>query len=149
MSWIGGRTAIAPRVGTAIAAFVALVVLFPLTFTAQRVAAAPTATSPEVTFHSGATLTGPITTGQVIEPVSALPLDLAAHGYVEQEFFAGGTAMAFKADSRPSDGKWTITPTMSAAYKTRILVRRPANPARFNGTVAVEWFTTTSGESDP
>ena len=81
-----------------------------------------------VSFHAAATLTGPVTTGHVIEPVSAIPLDLAAHGYVEQEFFAGGTAMAFKADSMPNDGKWTITPTTSASYKTRILVRRPETP---------------------
>ena len=82
-----------------------------------------------MTFHSAATLTGPITTGHVVEPESAHPLDLAANGYVEHEYFASGTAMAFKADSMPSDGKWTVTPTTTAAYKTRILVREPTNPA--------------------
>jgi hypothetical protein len=149
MSWVRWHKSIVPRVGTAVSGMAALMALLPLALAAPRVAAAATAASPEVSFHASANLSGPITTGHVIEPVSATPLDLAADGYVEQEFFAAGTAMAFKADSRPSDGEWTITPTTSASYKTRILVRRPTNPARFNGTVVVEWFNTTSGESDP
>ena len=49
----------------------------------------------------------------------------------------------------PSDGKWTITPTTTASYKTRIIVRRPSNPARFNGTVIVEWMNVSAGESAP
>ena len=102
-----------------------------------------------MTFHSAATLTGPITTGHVIEPLSAHPLDLGASGYVEHEYFASGTAMAFKADSMPSDGKWTVTPTTTAAYETRILVREPKNPAKFNGTVVVEWMNVSAGESAP
>jgi len=102
-----------------------------------------------VTFHSAATLTGPITTGHPIEPLSAQPLDLAASGYVEQEFFASGTATAFTAASFPSSGDWSVTPTTSAPYETRILVRRPADPARFNGTVVVEWMNVTAGESAP
>ena len=49
----------------------------------------------------------------------------------------------------PSDGKWTITPTSTAPYETRILVRRPTNPAHFNGTVIVEWMNVSAGESSP
>ena len=49
----------------------------------------------------------------------------------------------------PSDGRWTITPTTTASYKTRIIVRRPANPAHFNGTVIVEWMNVSAGESAP
>ena len=30
-------------------------------------------------------------------------------------------------------------------YKTRMLVRRPANPENFNGVVLVEWVNVTSG----
>ena len=101
------------------------------------------------TYHAVATFTGPVTTGHVIEPETALPSDLAAHDYVEQEFFATGTAHAFSATSAPADGKWTITPTTSAAYDTRVLVRRPANPAHFSGTVVVEWMNVSAGESAP
>ena len=134
---------IASKVGTALAAILAVCVV------TSASAQAAAATSPATIFHRAAVLTGPVTTGQVIEPISAQTPDLAANGYVEQEFFAAGTATAFKADTRPSDGKWTITPTTSAAYKTRILVRRPKDPTHFNGTVVVEWLNVTSGESDP
>jgi len=103
----------------------------------------------DVTFGSTAVLSGPVTTGHVVEPLSALPLDLARYGYVEHEYFASGTATAFAAHSRPSDGAWSITPTTSATYRTRILVRRPSNPARFNGTVVVEWMNVSGGESAP
>jgi hypothetical protein len=99
------------------------------------------------TYGSAATLTGPITTGHVVEPISALPPDLAANGYVEQEYFASSNATAFHATSMPSNGEWSITPTTSAPYKTRILVRRPVDPARFNGTVVVEWMNVTVDES--
>ena len=37
-----------------------------------------------------------------------------------------------------------------ARYETRILVRRPSDPARFNGTVVVEWLDAPGGvEGDP
>ena len=101
------------------------------------------------TYRAAATLSGPITTGKVIEPVSALAPSLAASGYVEQEFFASGTATAFKATTQPSDGKWSIEPTTRAFYRTRILVRRPSDPSRFNGTLVVEWMNVSEGESAP
>ena len=149
MSWIRRHDSIVPRAGTALAAVAALAVLFPLTVVASPEAGAASATSPDVSFHAAATLTGPITTGHIVEPLSAHPLYLAANGYEEQEYFASGTATAFKADAMPSDGKWTVTPTTTAAYKTRILVRRPTNAARFNGTVIVEWMNVSGGESAP
>ena len=49
----------------------------------------------------------------------------------------------------PSDGKWTDHADDDGGYKTRILVRRPANPAHFNGTVIVEWMNVSAGESAP
>jgi len=100
-------------------------------------------------FNRAATLEGPITTGHIVEPLSANAPDLAQYGYIEQEYFASGTASAFTATSMPSNGRWTITPTTSAPYATRILVRRPASPARFNGTVVVEWMNVSAGESAP
>jgi hypothetical protein len=149
MPWTRLHHSIAPKAGPALAAAAALAALFSVTLATGPGAGAATGTGPAVTFHTAATLTGPITTGHVIEPLSAHSLDLAANGYVQQEYFASGTATAFKADSMPSDGKWTITPTTTASYKTRILVRRPANPARFNGTVIVEWMNVSVAESAP
>ncbi len=100
-------------------------------------------------FKEAAQLTGPITEGHVIEPLSAVPSGLAANGYTEQEYFASGTASAFTATSAPDDGRWSIAPTTSAFYRTRILVRRPIDPSRFNGTVVVEWMNVSVGESAP
>ena len=100
-------------------------------------------------YTAAATFNGPFTVGHVIEPLTALPTDLASHDYVEQEFSASGTAHAFRATSSPSDGRWSITPTSSAPYATRVLVRRPANPKNFSGTVVVEWMNESAGESAP
>ena len=100
-------------------------------------------------YRAAATFTGPVTVGHVIEPLTAHPLDLASQGYVQREFFAAGTAHAFRATSTPSDGRWTVVPTTSAGYRTRILVRRPSDPARFSGTVVVEWMNVSGGESAP
>lgn len=100
-------------------------------------------------FSASARLTGPVKVGHIIEPESATPIGLTAHGYVEQEFFASGTARAFRATSAPDDGRWTVKPSASASYKTRIIVRRPASPKKFNGTVVVEWMNVSGGESAP
>jgi hypothetical protein len=99
--------------------------------------------------RSAAGFSGPVTVGHVIEPLSSQPSDLAAHRYVEQEFFASGTASDFTATSSPADGRWTIAPDTTAPYRTRILVRRPSDPAHFSGTVVVEWMNVTVGESAP
>lgn len=98
-----------------------------------------------------AALSGPITTGKMIEPTSTLPVDLAAHGFIKQEFFASGTAAAFEATGPlEPHGRWSVRPGLMAPYDTRIVVRRPAEPDRFNGTVLVEWFNVSGGvEADP
>lgn len=102
-------------------------------------------------FSAAASMSGPVTTGHIIEPLAAVTPDLAAHGYLEQEFFASGTAEEFRATSRPADGRWTLasTPVSSAPYTTRIIVRRPASPSKFNGTVIVEWMNVSAAESAP
>lgn len=93
-----------------------------------------------------AELSGPISAGRFIEPTSTVPIDLAANGYVTEEFFTSGRASAFEA-SGPlgQDGRWSVTPGTTSPYRTRIVVRRPSDPDRFNGTVAVEWFNVTGG----
>jgi hypothetical protein len=142
-----------PAVRTATAGAVARIGLGAAVFLAcfTVVDATPAVAAPggRVAYPAAAVLSGPITTGHVVEPLSALPSDLAAHGYVEQEFFASGTARAFRAVSAPRDGRWRVEATTSAFYRTRILVRRPADPARFNSTVVVEWMNVSLGESAP
>jgi hypothetical protein len=79
-------------------------------------------------------------------PFFATDVDLAGHGYVEEEFFFEGTANKYNI---PANVTVTNTPmttaavTGSAPYKTRMIVRRPANPAEFNGTVIMEWLNVT------
>jgi hypothetical protein len=72
--------------------------------------------------------------------------DLAAVGYTESEFFISGTASAYgSAGPLASDGRWTVTPEAPQPYTTRIVVRRPVDPAKFDGTVVVEWLNVSGG----
>ena len=71
----------------------------------------------------------------------ARPLDLASLGYVEEEYFFSGTANVY---NTPTLATGTIA-SSGHPYKSRIIVRRPTSPARFNGTVLVEWVNVTSG----
>jgi alpha/beta hydrolase family protein len=78
--------------------------------------------------------------------VQSTTFDLAQVGYVEAEFFVSGTASAYvNQGDLGVDGKWTVTPAGTATYKTRIVVRRPADRRKFNGTVIVEWLNVTGG----
>lgn len=85
----------------------------------------PTTAAKPIGWQAPAEFTTPPDTGHIIEPISANPTGLAAHGYVEQEYFASGTAYSFASKSTPSDGKWSIAVSGSAPYRTRIIVRRP------------------------
>lgn len=76
----------------------------------------------------------------------ATDLDLAHRGYVEEEFFYAGTANWYQTTGEPA----TATIVSSGhPYKTRLTVRRPANPARFNGIVIAEWTNVTSSYDNP
>jgi Alpha/beta hydrolase domain len=67
-------------------------------------------------------------------------------GYEEAEYSASGTAVAYTSESElPTDGTYELTPGDEADYATRIVVRRPADPADFNGTVVVEWLNVSGG----
>jgi Alpha/beta hydrolase domain len=125
------------------------VVILTMMTTGATLAQAAEASGPASIYEEAAAFSGPFTVGKVSEPLTALPTNLASHDYVEQEFSASGTAHAFRATSAPPDGKWSITPTSSAPYATRILVRRPADPEEFSGTVVVEWMNESAGESAP
>lgn len=62
------------------------------------------------------------------------PSDLGAVGYVEEEFLFSGLANVY---DWPEPGP-AVVRTANAPYTTRVLVRRPADRARFSGTVIVE-----------
>ena len=62
--------------------------------------------------------------------------------YVEEEFFIEGTAEMFtSAIPLTADGMWSAQKVSgsTAPYKMRILVKRPADPNKFNGTVVLEF----------
>jgi len=72
--------------------------------------------------------------------------DLAKVGYQQREYFVSGDASSYKSDvPLQSDGKWTVEPADSAAFKTRVVVYQPVDPARFNGTVIFEWLNVSGG----
>jgi hypothetical protein len=59
-------------------------------------------------------------------------VDMGAYGYVEEEYLVSGTARTY--DDEPA----------TAAYTTRIIVRRPERHRDFNGTAIVEWNNVTA-----
>jgi hypothetical protein len=90
-------------------------------------------------------LSGPVTGGAHGFPQTSAPVDLAAAGYVEHEYFLAGTATAYrKQGTWTENGKWAVHADSTAPYQTRILVRRPAKASDFNGTVVVEWLNVSS-----
>ncbi len=67
-------------------------------------------------------------------------IDLTAHGYIEQEFFIEGQANRY---TNPELQTGEIEDS-GHRYKTRFIVRRPASPGAFNGTVVIEWNNVTA-----
>jgi Alpha/beta hydrolase domain len=98
------------------------------------------------------TVTGPVTAGSHDGPFNAMPSGLAdRYGYVEEEYFLEGDASAYAVQGEQSeDGAWDVTEAGTAPYKTRVIVRRPADADDFSGTVYVEWLNVTAGiDGDP
>ncbi|QLL07852.1 alpha/beta hydrolase domain-containing protein [Mycobacterium vicinigordonae] len=76
--------------------------------------------------------------------------DIGSVGYTVQEFFVSGTARSYVPESDlRADGCWTVTPSATANYTTRIVVLTPTDPARFNGTALVEWLNVSGGIDAP
>ena len=73
-------------------------------------------------------------------PFFAATIDLAEHGFIEEEYFVSGTGNVYEYDAL---GEVRIQ-TPGVPYKTRILVRRPS-PRRFNGVVLFEMMNPTAG----
>ncbi|MDF0546429.1 alpha/beta hydrolase domain-containing protein [Sphingobium sp. H39-3-25] len=77
------------------------------------------------------------------KPFGATSMDLAAHGYVEEEFLVNGLGNRYRmkgplATAELVDGGHPFT--------SRILVRRPTDPKKFNGIVLLEWFNVSGGQ---
>ena len=77
---------------------------------------------------------------------SGLAYAEAEVGYLETEFFISGTAHSYIAtDEVGADGVWSVQTADAADYRSRIVVLRPIDQAKFNGTVVVEWFNVSGG----
>lgn len=81
-------------------------------------------------------------------PFGAARCDLGPLGYVEAEYSLTGSAHTFDLGDSPvprPDGYWAARPARRLPYRTRVLVRRPADPDRFNGTVLAIWTNVSLG----
>lgn len=83
---------------------------------------------------------GPVAGGKRGHIYGAFHGDMAAQGYIEEEYFVSGSAQSFKpVGELTKDGRWRVVPDARAPYKTRVIVHRPKDPAKFNGVVMAEW----------
>lgn len=73
--------------------------------------------------------------------------DLGEVGYQASESFVSGTAASYRLPGPASaDGVWNASAAATAPFTTRVVVLRPSDPAKFNGTVLVEWLNVTAGQ---
>jgi hypothetical protein len=105
------------------------------------IAALPDVPTPEVT--------GPVPATATSYSFLATDIDLAARGYVEEEFFIEGDGYRYDLSGEIDQTATKITtggPGDDGTYpfRTRIVVRRPANPADANGAVVAEWNNVTA-----
>ena len=95
-----------------------------------------------------ATVSAPVAGGRHGWPFAATLQNVAALGYEEHEYFLAGTAQRYRdVDGSTSrrDGHWQADQAGLTEFRTRLLVYRPKDAARFNGTVILNWNNVTAG----
>ncbi|WP_284740665.1 alpha/beta hydrolase domain-containing protein [Amycolatopsis sp. RTGN1] len=119
-----------------------LTLLFPAVVVPAAAEAAPAPTVTAVPANAGK--------GRPVSGAQGV-LDLAGRGYVEQEYLLSGQADTYAQDGLwTDDGRWaTHVATTGNPYTTRMVVVRPGDPARFTGTVVVEWLNVSFGVDIP
>ncbi|MFC8520599.1 alpha/beta hydrolase domain-containing protein [Streptomyces sp. NPDC057257] len=131
-----------PRPAVAFVAFL-IAIAAALTTTAaahadEQVSVAPAVADPVVT--------RPVSGGAGAPQLYGTTFDLSQVGYQQSEYFMAGTADSYQpVNPLTADGRWTVAPASTAPYTTRVVVDRPKDPAKFNGTVVVEWLNVTAG----
>ena len=76
--------------------------------------------------------------------------DIADLDYGADEFFISGTASSYSSAAELGpDGSWSVTAANSGDFTTRMVVLTPADQAKFNGTVLVEWLNVSGGIDAP
>ena len=79
-------------------------------------------------------------------PMAMAVYDVGSLGYEEAEFLLAGEASSYALQGeRSADGRWRAQPDAAAPFVTRLIVRRPTDPARFSGSVFVEWNNVSGG----
>jgi hypothetical protein len=104
----------------------------------------------------------PATSGSHGYPYDAVPetplvpgapsINLQNQGYAQREFKLSGGANIYRQSSTwRVNGEWGVAVSQpNVPYTTRMIVRYPTDPAKFNGTVVFEWLNdTTGGDQDP
>lgn len=89
------------------------------------------------------TLLGPVTGGRHGWPYAAASRDIGADVYLEEEYLLEGDAVSYELPigrARTPDGRWRVDEDEPRPFCTRVLVRRPFDPAHFNGVVMVVWI---------
>lgn len=122
--------------------------LFPTAAQAEETAQAQSQDAEAATTQGGFTVTGPLTGGDHGWAFGAYFGDISKLGYVEEEYFLEGVAQRYQpaeGTELTEDGMWTLEKTDTAPYKTRLIVRRPIDPDKFNGIVIVEWANVSAG----
>jgi hypothetical protein len=83
-------------------------------------------------------------------PFIAWFMDLSVDGYVEEEYAVSGLANIYGYVDDAAQSPEVEVIEADVPYTTRILVRRPVDPKRFNGTVIYEVLNATAGwDGDP
>lgn len=72
--------------------------------------------------------------------------DLGELGYEEAEYFLSGEAQGYRyAGEGSAPEVRPVEPADRAEFRSRFVVRRPSDPAQYNGTVLVEWLNVSGG----
>jgi len=81
------------------------------------------------------------------KPVLSLgSFELSTLNYVVQEYSFSGEAVSYQPQGAQGvDGRWAVKADQHAPFTTRLVVVRPSDPAKFNGTVLVEWLNVSAG----
>jgi hypothetical protein len=115
--------------------------------TKRRVAGVRLILATAVLLVAASCVQGPITTGTPAPLGSSF--DLGQIGYQRSELYLTGFAQSYAlAAPIPTDGKLQVAPVPrveSGVYRTRLVVFRPVDPSKFNGTVVVEWLNVSAG----
>ena len=92
--------------------------------------------------------TSELLTGGRGRPFAASMLETARFGYTEAEYALEGTATRYRLATGAEltrDGQWRAEPAGTSPFRTRLLIYRPTDSARFNGTVVLTWNNVSAG----